>query len=152
LLSFEGIPLEDKVRLDWVTASEINNDYFTVEKSRDGMEFFPIGKVEGADNSTEIRPYSLDDMDPIFGISYYRLRQTDFDGAFTTSEIIAVNYKKKISQYSVFPNPATDKVYLISSNTEPSQVSVRDLNGKEIINFSIEENRQSGQMEIAGLA
>ena len=93
LLSFTGQKLdEDKARLDWVTASEQGNDYFTVYRSPDTQNWDAIGEVDGAGNSTSTLHYSLVDENPLPGINYYHLRQTDFDGAFTTSPVVAMNF------------------------------------------------------------
>jgi hypothetical protein len=127
--------MEKKVRLDWITASEINNDYFTVEKSIDNKEFFEVGKVAGSGTSTSSHDYFLDDPNPLVGISYYRLRQTDFDGMFTYSHTVAVNYKKTISNYTLFPNPANDIAYLVSDNGINPQIIIRDAAGKLIREF-----------------
>ncbi|PJF33793.1 MAG: hypothetical protein CUN57_01220, partial [Phototrophicales bacterium] len=83
-----------QVSLEWTTASEINNDYFTIERSFDGRNFESIGQVKGAGNSFEEINYSFVD-ESIAGISsnrivYYRLKQTDYDGVFTYSDVISV--------------------------------------------------------------
>lgn len=66
--------------LKWVTASEVNNDVFTIEKSEDGKNMYPIGTIKGAGNSTTISRYTYTDHGILPGISYYRLTQTDYDG------------------------------------------------------------------------
>lgn len=90
LLSFTGEAKSNYNLLEWTTASESNNDYFTLEKSTDGKLFKPFGVTDGAGNSTIIINYSFNDNDPTSGINYYRLKQTDFDGAFNYSKIIAL--------------------------------------------------------------
>ena len=89
LISFTGEEIDDYNFLKWITASEINNDFFTIEKSLDGINFEPLNNIDGAGNSTSILHYSLTDNLP-YEITYYRLRQTDFNGIFKDSEIIAV--------------------------------------------------------------
>ena len=89
LISFTGESYVDYNLIKWVTASEINNDYFTIERSLDGINFITLNNVDGAGTSTSIRNYSLSDYQPN-DITYYRLRQTDFNGDNKTSEIIAV--------------------------------------------------------------
>lgn len=74
----------------WRTASETNNDYFTVERSADASEWSDIGTVAGAGNSNTERVYRLTDPEPIPGRSYYRLRQTDFDGTTEVSDPVTV--------------------------------------------------------------
>jgi len=78
------------IELYWVTSNEINNDYFTIEKSNDGINFEIVEIILGAGNSDILLEYSFVDKNPINGISYYRLKQTDFDGKFEYSDIISV--------------------------------------------------------------
>lgn len=109
LLLFQATAIDNNlVQLDWQTASEINNDYFTLERSSDGIEFLPIENIDGAGNSTQVISYMTNDRNPLKGVSYYRLKQTDFNGDFTYSNIAAV----EISEGSgmgviVFPNPVS---------------------------------------------
>lgn len=91
LLGFTAFPVEGGlVRTEWSTASEMNNDYFTVERSRDAEHFEAIGDVEGAGNSTSTRHYAFVDDAPHPGLSYYRLRQTDFDGTSIVTSPVSV--------------------------------------------------------------
>ncbi|MCX6274393.1 MAG: FG-GAP-like repeat-containing protein, partial [Bacteroidetes bacterium] len=90
LISFSGEPLGKEVLISWSTASEINNEYFTIERSRNGIDFQIVGEVNGAGNSTQTLKYEYLDHQPYPGINYYRLKQTDVDGAFKYSELIVV--------------------------------------------------------------
>lgn len=97
-----------KILIKWTTAAEINNDYFTVERSHNGVHFEPIEMVQGAGNSTTTLHYKISDDRPIKGINYYRLKQTDFDGKYSYSPIVSVNYTPATalsSIYHIFPNP-----------------------------------------------
>ena len=85
LLSFEAICNNNSVNLLWSTASEKNNDYFTIERSSDGITFQTVLTVKGAGNSNQVINYSAIDEKPIDGIAYYRLKQTDYDGKFEYS-------------------------------------------------------------------
>lgn len=78
------------VDLNWITASEINNDFFTVERTKDGKEFSMIVKIPGAGNSTTINYYEASDDAPLNGLSYYRLMQTDFDGTNSTGKLVPI--------------------------------------------------------------
>ncbi len=90
LLEFSARPDGGAVMTHWATATETNNDYFTVERSADGMDFHPVGIVHGAGHSTARREYRFRDLQPLSGVSYYRLRQTDFDGGFSFGPVRAV--------------------------------------------------------------
>ena len=94
LLSFEGRWEEEGNILNWTTATEQNNDYFTIRWSKEGREFLGIAKVDGAGNSTSTIRYSHIDEYPSEGVNYYILRQTDYDGRFKDSEIISVVSKQ----------------------------------------------------------
>jgi len=91
LVKFETIPENNSVKVKWETNSEVNNDYFTIEKSNDGTQFLPVGTVHGAGTSSATLSYSFVDDQPYQGINYYRLKQVDYDGQFTYSKTISVN-------------------------------------------------------------
>jgi len=95
----------ENVDLSWVTESEINNDYFTVEKSRVAVDFDIVVTVPGAGTSNQTLYYEEVDKNPEYGITYYRLKQTDYDEEFSYSDLVAVNILKG-SNFSVRPNPA----------------------------------------------
>lgn len=90
MINFSGVNENGRVILEWATASETNNDYFVVEKSEDGILFSGISYVEGAGNSNEIISYSFTDEDP-YNTTFYRLKQTDYDGDYEYSQIIRVS-------------------------------------------------------------
>ncbi len=94
------------VAVNWETASEINNNYFDVERSRDGEHFEKIGMKQGAGNSTVSLYYTLNDPSPYRGINYYRLKQVDFDGTFKYSDRVYVVVNPEAGMVSVYPNPA----------------------------------------------
>lgn len=104
LISFEAHYRNATVELNWTTANETNNDYFTIEKSANGFAFTELKKIPGAGNSNKTLHYSSYDISPAKGISYYRLKQTDKSGNSTTSQLIYVNSESEIN-LSVYPNP-----------------------------------------------
>ncbi len=111
LIQFTGITKNGKIVLSWATVAEVNNDYFTVEKSNDGTCFEEYGTIEGAGNSTVLKQYSLDDLHPNNGKNYYRLKQTDRNGDFEYCRVIAVEseaIKEAIEIIALKPNPFTN--------------------------------------------
>ncbi len=125
---------KNDVKLTWQTASEMNNDYFTVENSNDGKHFSEVGKVKGSGNSTTLLSYSYIDHNSLRGISYYRLKQTDFNGEYAYSGIVAVNNKNAVP-FSVFPNPSNGESYLTvepSLTEEEFQITVFNNFGQKI--------------------
>lgn len=115
LVAINATVIREGVIVTWTTATETNNDYFTVERSADAEHFEFVANVDGAGNSSQTRNYSTVDTNPLKGISYYRLRQTDFDGRSTTSDIIAVNISES-GVISVLPNPAHAFINIIFSD------------------------------------
>lgn len=103
LLSFTAEPAENLVELKWSTASELNNDHFTLERSYNGIDFIAFADEPGSGTTKQRKDYSKIDNKPYGGLSYYRLSQTDFDGTRTYLDVIAV--KRASSAWSVFPNP-----------------------------------------------
>jgi hypothetical protein len=93
LLSFDGELKNDVVYFTWLTASEINNDYFTIERTIDGFNFTKIIKIPGDGTSNVLLSYQAFDARPLFGVSYYRLRQTDYDGKTVTHQLITIKNK-----------------------------------------------------------
>ena len=119
------------VALYWTTASEINNNYFAVERSADGNSFEEIGQVKGNGTSVIIHNYSLLDASPLGGIAYYRLAQYDYNGNVNYSKIISTSTENKV-EVIVAPNPFTNATSLIVSGAPqlPVQIKVLDLTGK----------------------
>ena len=100
LVSFTGNCNSKSVSLNWTTASEINNDYFTIERAQDAINFKELRKFDGAANNNQTINYSFIDTEPLTGTSYYRLKQTDFDGQFNYFNTIAVTCQDKIGEIS----------------------------------------------------
>jgi hypothetical protein len=135
LLSFEAEKQFNSVILTWATLSEINNDFFTIEKSKDGEQFEFVGTVRGAGNSLEKLRYELIDPTPFSGVSYYRLKQTDFNGEFTYSELRAVEFVNSniVSESNIYPNPTNgDQLYFNLNSLEKGdlELQIRTMKGE----------------------
>ncbi len=145
LLYFDAESIGEEVALKWATANEINNDFFTLERSTDGKMFEAIATVEGAGNSTTLLHYDELDVEPVIGTNYYRLRQTDFDGTTEVSDVVAVDLAAPEMTIDVYPNPVNRNInvsfslapeedisiYLI--NTAGSQVHAQRLTGRQAL-------------------
>lgn len=140
LLSFQAFVQEEEVQLKWSTNTEINNDYFTVERSKDGVTFEKVADVKGAGNSNTILHYALTDNTPLQGKSYYRLKQTDFSGQFDYSSIIAVNLDNPFSEYiHVYPNPFINEVtFELLGNSNPVEFEILNPLGMVVYKGSLD--------------
>lgn len=137
LISFEGSVLSGVVHLKWITATEINNDYFTVERSKDGEKFEAIENVRGAGVSSTSNTYNFQDKSPHLGKSYYRLKQTDFDGRSAVSHIILVEVlERDAGVVAMYPNPVgnnnTLTIVYFANDYENVALSVTDFSGRTV--------------------
>ena len=134
LVSFSSQCTNNSVVLNWATATEINNNFFTIERSADGEEFTQIATLKGAGNSNSLLNYSTVDENPIYGTSYYRLKQTDYNGSSVIYSNIVVNYSGSPSICNVFPNPnAGNEINFsfIATNTGDNfHVYISDITGR----------------------
>ncbi|MBL4625552.1 MAG: T9SS type A sorting domain-containing protein [Flavobacteriales bacterium] len=125
LLSFDAILTEEKtVQLTWVTAQEINNDYFTIERSSSGISFEEIEEIPGAGNSKTELSYETYDYEPLEGVAYYRLKQTDFDGKYEYFTIIGVSFETSENGdciLKVYPNPCMGRCTITMSECEDNK-------------------------------
>jgi hypothetical protein len=110
LIDFTAIQNESEIDLKWSTASEINNNYFTVERSSDSKHFEEIAQVKGAGTGTEELNYSVIDYTPLPGVSYYRLSQTDFNGKTEKLKVISVRNKENDGLFTIAPNPTDGSI------------------------------------------
>lgn len=143
LTKFTAKAIDANVQLDWSTASEINNHYFTVQRSADLISFQEVGNILGAVNSNTIRHYSFIDYNPYKVLSYYRLMQTDFNGQFTYSDIVKVN-PTKIFGFSIFPNPIGALTTVLLEEGADGKINngefrLYSIFGEEVMNTSISE-------------
>lgn len=132
--------LDGMLVVSWATAVEINNDYFTIERSVNGKDWNAIKNVKGAGNSDITIQYEWVGQ-ATTGTVYYRLMQTDFDGSFSYSDIQSVTFEKESQfQVSVYPNPATEYVVIegITADAKP-QVYLVNLQGQQLNVSSIDQ-------------
>ena len=141
LLYFYGKKEGKNVRLDWQTATEINNSHFDVEWSMDGIDFEKIGEIAGAGTTTEVQFYDFLHLSPILGQNYYRLKQVDlsagqagFDEKYEYTDILNIEYQMSNIEYRIFPNPATDYI-VINGMIEGEMVQIFNINGQLIKEF-----------------
>jgi len=118
------------VNLIWTTLSETNNDYFTIERSRDGQYFEEIMTISGLGTSTSLAQYSWIDESKLSGTSYYRLSQTDYDGTSEELKTISVNCKGEEKSF-LYPNPFDDEFVLQTKSS--GIITILDNTGRLIL-------------------
>lgn len=137
LVSFEAKQNDAQVDLSWTTASEINSDFFTIQRTADGVSFEDIIEVKAAGHSNNYLNYTATDYKPYTGVSYYRLKNTDLDGTFELSELKAVHFLKVAGERSIeiFPNPNKGDMFNLElkgfSKEEPILVVIQDMAGRQ---------------------
>ena len=131
---FRGESNSQGVRLEWQTEVEINNAYFEVEHSRNGRDFKAIAYIEGAGTSTRAVKYHFQHKTPVSDINYYRLKQTDFDAAYSYSNIVSVKPTiASTSTVKVFPNPVSEQFSIVFDKAEEiEQVELLSLQGQQL--------------------
>lgn len=145
LLYFNAKPENKAVKLNWATATERNNAFFSVERSADGTKFESIATIAGAGDSYETRFYETADNQPLSGISYYRLRQEDFDGSYQYSNIATVTFKQEARQnFSFYPNPVTNTLsFQIPEDWQHPTISLMTPTGAQVSTFNLESKSSS---------
>lgn len=143
-LTFTGTATKGVVELNWSTASELDNREFTIQRSADGNNFQSIGTVEGQGTTTAVSSYTFTDQQPLKGIAYYRIKQTDINGKFSYSSVIRISSNSQNGgALRLYPNPAVTSAPLKVeySNFRNQLVTVSIINAagivvhKELVNF-----------------
>jgi len=131
--AFEATPQNGSVLLEWETSLEVDNDYFSVERSGNGVSYNPIGVVQGKGYSNRPTKYSFTDTMPLFPHAYYRLKQVDFDGQFDYSSVVYIGLQE-IPNVKVYPNPVQSgsSIWIEGVLSPTSSISVFN-NGGQLI-------------------
>ncbi|MCG3164443.1 MAG: hypothetical protein POELPBGB_00197 [Bacteroidia bacterium] len=153
LIRFAGNCADGQVEVTWTTASETNNDFFTVQRSIDGVTFEDVTIVDGAGNSSSIINYSAVDYNPYGGTSYYRLKQTDFDGTSQYSDVVAVSCGNAATDFNLVnaydQGNGTMAVIFNAGDNELYTVTLYDIIGKQITETTGKAYSGQNQINIA---
>ncbi|MEM8528230.1 MAG: lamin tail domain-containing protein [Bacteroidota bacterium] len=157
LTRFTGKIIGNRVELKWTTASELENSHFEIERSENGKMFKQIGKVKGSGNTLETQYYDFVDVTPLQNLSYYRLKQVDFNGTSTHSEIIALAAKDNHKEFEIYPNPSPGGIVQLDYATDQNgslQLQIIGLDGQILLHqfFIVERGQQSLQLDLNSLA
>jgi len=136
LISFSGLYINESINLSWSTATEINNDYFVIEKSSDGIDFSTVGEIDGKGTTNKTSNYSFTDYEVSGFQNFYRLKQVDYDGGFEYFNTIMV-MSFGTSDIKIYPNPtALSNVLKVEVNNALDQelisVELTDLSGRTL--------------------
>lgn len=139
LTNFEAKLNANKVDITWTTATEKNNSLFTVEKTKNGTDFEMVGTLKGAGNSSSPKSYALTDPNPYTGISYYRLKQTDFNNNSSYSPLSLIDFTQETLLLSVYPNPTDGIIYITQKEFQSGDINlvVSDASGKSVFNKTL---------------
>ncbi len=148
LESFTGYVENDSHYLEWITSSEINNDYFELQRSVDGLTYEVLTTVEGAGTTSDKQFYDYVDRSPVFGKNYYRLVQVDIDGTrYDEGDIILLENANQLERldYKMYPNPTRGSNVNLEISTPDSDreavVSMYDLQGRRYYRGVISSNQ-----------
>ena len=155
LLDFVGKSNESQNQLFWQTASELNSDYFEVEKSENGIDFEKINTQKAANNSTELKNYTAIDARPFTHKTYYRLQEVDLDGTRTSSEIICVVTRTDKKAFDLFPNPALGSVnlhfYQVNSGNSSAFIRITNTLGAVVMRQEISIENGNCSLDVSQL-
>ena len=147
LLSFRVEKEGNTVVVSWSTASETNNEVFTIERSTDGRNYEALAEVAGAGTSQEVNHYAWTDHNPVAGKSYYRLRQTDYDGQNETFNAAVIDGVKVVAM-RMYPNPVQDQVTIQWAGGEETYLSVMDMQGRRVFAQAYGETTTQAQVPV----
>jgi len=155
LIQFDAVNIDNvMVKLNWVTTSEKNNESFTIEHSMNTVDWEGFHKIEGAGNSSSFLSYVSFDENPFVGISYYRLKQTDFDGEFSYSPMRSVNIEMRLkSHIEIYPNPTNNKITIVGNKFKLEQIRIYNVLGENVTKHTtmLENNKTKVVLDLSGL-
>jgi len=153
LTDFNVNCVNKQTQIHWITESERDNDFYTIEKSCDGISFQPISTIKGAGNSTDITAYNSIDATQCEGINYYRLSQTNTDGTTKVLGIRSVQSCKEDHEIHVFPNPATDQLNISWDGMNVEAVALFNSLGQQVAfnDQSVGESKSVVQLNVSDL-
>lgn len=125
-----------EAQIEWKTATEINNDFFTIERSIDAISWEFLTEINGAGNSSSSLNYQTTDDNPYLGLSYYRLKQTDFNGKSSYSSVKSLNITENpSSSIKIYPNPAESQITVSSDVSNLTDLRILNVLGQDVTNL-----------------
>lgn len=139
MTAFSAKANQSSVTLSWTTASELNFDYFSLQRSPDGTSFKEIAQIKGNGTTSQMHTYAYEDEDPIIGRSYYRFTSVDFDNYQQTFKVLSVDYQGE-KRFYVTPNPSDGSTLGLGfnfANDADAQVIIYDNLGSVIGTYRV---------------
>jgi len=153
LISFTAYCKKDGIQLQWTMATETNNDYFTLEKSQNVLDWNEIATISGAGNTNRITNYAFFDAKGLDeNITYYRLKQTDFNGYFTYLDPISIQCNgldNAIFNIEIYPNPTSYELNILNAPSKIDKIEVIDVWGRIVLS---QEHLQTPTVKVNDLA
>ena len=144
LTEWKGVVQDSKNHLEWTTASEINTDYFDIQRATDTKKFETIGRVKAAGTSSFPLSYVFDDKKHVENLNYYRLKMVDLDGTFTMSSTITLAGENKNGRLTLFPSPTNQTLHLsYETKNTASEWRILDVLGKVVKQSLMSEKAQN---------
>ena len=138
LLNFDAVSVDNRfVELVWQTSSETNNDFFTIERSANGNSWEAIKTIDGAGTSSVLNTYIIVDKEPHQGVSYYRLKQTDYNGDYSYSQIRSVDISNNDNSVVIYPNPTNSSFIIKGDESELKNIRISNLLGKDVTGSTV---------------
>ncbi|THH40433.1 T9SS type A sorting domain-containing protein [Neolewinella litorea] len=151
LLDWDARTLGDEVELQWTTGREIDNDFFTVEHSTDGVLFAPLTDVSGAGTSDNQRTYTYRHTAPASGTNFYRLVQHDMDGSATVYPVVTADYYQQSARAAVYPNPASaGQAVRFPAPSVPTTANLYHLDGRLVASAPVSIDMNASQLALPG--
>jgi hypothetical protein len=140
LLAFEAKAQQANVHLTWTSVIEINNEYYSIERSADGKNFESLSTIKGAGNSSAIIDYIFIDPSPLFGKSYYRLKQIDAYGNGSYSDIIGISISEN-PLFEILSAESTVHLTFTAAKSEKCNINIYGMDGSQVFNTALSVNR-----------
>jgi hypothetical protein len=141
LLDFSGLRADNKVNLQWTTASEQNTSTFEIQRGNNGSDLAPVGRVSAAGNSSQTLHYQYTDAPPATSSTayFYRLKMSDLDGRSTYSPVLKIGVPPSGLSFSAYPNPFREQLAITieAPEADKAQLTIRDMNGKQLLKQSL---------------
>ena len=152
LTNFDATSIDGAVMLEWSTENETNNDFFSIEHSVDGRDFTELNTIVGAGTSAEKLNYEYKHADAVSGINYYRLKQVDFDGRYSYTDVKSVDVKST-NTISVLPTLVSNemKVRLSENLKDDAQINIYDITGQLVVETLMNRDNNNLDLNVSSL-